>query len=541
MVQGRTGQTIGKLSFLQHMTGRNRVPAARWGVGLALVLSGAVSAAAVCWPFDCWFVQGQALWWLQILALFPLIGLLQGSGSGQQAFARGALFASAWLCATFWWLYVAMHVYGGLPAILTVVAVLLLASILGLYYASAAFLFWKLKAVTPGWSAALFAALWTMAEMARGTWLTGFGWGALAYAHTTGPLSHWVPILGAYSVGALAVWCSATLALIARAGWLQRLTLLLLIMALWLPHGIQSTTSTGDLKVALLQGNIPQDEKFDTGTGVPLALHWYADHMQASQVDLVLAPETAIPLLPQELPDGYWANLKLHVDQANSALLTGIPLGDYTQGYTNSVLALAPGAAEPWRYDKHHLVPFGEFIPPLFKWFTRMMNIPLGDFNRGSIGQPSFAWKGQRVAANICYEDLFGEELGARFIDPALSPTVFANVSNLGWFGNTVAIDQHLQISRMRALEFQRPFLRATNTGATVIMDHQGQVLASLPRLTQGVLEGVVQGRTGTTPFAWWVSRFGLWPVWLLALAILAGAWRFGVPDPAPLGLRRGD
>jgi apolipoprotein N-acyltransferase len=153
-----------------------------------------------------------------------------------------------------------------------------------------------------------------------------------------------------------------------------------------------------------------------------------------------------------------------------------------------------------------------------------MMNIPLGDFNRGAVGQPSFSWKGQRIAPNICYEDLFGEELGARFIDTALAPTVFANVSNLGWFGNSLAIDQHLQISRMRAREFQRPFIRATNTGTTVILDYQGQVQAALPRLTQGVLEGTVEGRSGITPFAWWVARFGLWPLWLLSLAVVAAA-----------------
>jgi apolipoprotein N-acyltransferase len=162
----------------------------------------------------------------------------------------------------------------------------------------------------------------------------------------------------------------------------------------------------------------------------------------------------------------------------------------------------------------------------MFKWFTRMMNIPLGDFNRGAIGQPSFSWKGQRIAPNICYEDLFGEELGARFQDPNKAPTLFANVSNLGWFGDSTAIDQHLQISRMRALEFQRPFVRATNTGATVILNHQGEVLASLPRLTQGVLFGVVEGRDGNTPFAWWVSRMGLWPLWIFAMTIVAWAWR---------------
>jgi apolipoprotein N-acyltransferase len=179
---------------------------------------------------------------------------------------------------------------------------------------------------------------------------------------------------------------------------------------------------------------------------------------------------------------------------------------------------------QPYRYDKHHLVPFGEFIPPMFKWFIRMMNIPLGDFNRGAVGQDSMVWAGQRWAPNICYEDLFGDELAARFIDPAAAPTVLVNISNIGWFGNSVAIDQHLHISRMRALELGRPMLRATNTGPTVIIDHQGQVTHSLPRHTRGVLQGQVQGRSGTTPYAWWAARLGLWPLWGLALAVLGAA-----------------
>ena len=493
---------------------------------MLLALAGGAAATAVCWPFAFWFTTGQPLWWLQILVMASLCFALHRAQSASQAFVRGAAYATGWLCATFWWLFIAMHTYGGLHAALTLIAVLGLAAVLALYYAAACSLFWKLGTSRPAVAAPAFAALWTMSEMARGTWFTGFGWGAMAYAHTSGPLSIWIPVIGAYGVGALAVWCAASLALIDKAGWLQRASLVLLLVAALLPVAYESTTTTGSMSVTLLQGNIPQDEKFDSGTGVPLALTWYADHMQSSHADLVLAPETAIPLLPQDLPDGYWDAMRQQVARGQSALLTGIPLGDYTQGYTNSVIALSPESAEVWRYDKHHLVPFGEFIPPMFKWFTRMMNIPLGDFNRGAVGQPSFAWKGQRIAPNICYEDLFGEELGARFIDPALAPTVFANVSNLGWFGNSTAIDQHLQISRMRALEFQRPFIRATNTGATVIMDHQGHVQAALPRLTQGVLQGVVEGRSGITPFAWWISRFGLWPLWLLSLLIVGLAWR---------------
>ncbi|MES2101166.1 MAG: nitrilase-related carbon-nitrogen hydrolase, partial [Pseudomonadota bacterium] len=171
--------------------------------------------------------------------------------------------------------------------------------------------------------------------------------------------------------------------------------------------------------------------------------------------------------------------------------------------------------------------------------FTELMNIPLGDFNRGPVGASSFAFHGERIGANICYEDLFGEELAARFEDPTNAPTIFANISNIGWFGDTIAITQHLEISRMRTLEFQRPMLRATNTGATAVIDHTGRVTASLPRLTQGVLDGQVQGRTGLTPFAWWASRFGLWPLTLLGLVIVAtaGQRRAAPKRPAhPLG-----
>ena len=510
---------------------------------MVLLACGVGSAWAVCWPFAFGGQQGEPNWYLQILLLIPLLYGVAAARTARRAFARGLVFATAWLGTTFWWLFISLHTYGGLPAALAVAAVLLLATALGLYYALALALWWKWgrntptrstpALSTPAQSATAFAALWTMAEMARGTWLTGFGWGAMGYAQLAGPLQIWIPLVGAYGVAALAVWCAATLALIDRAGWGQRLVLVLLLGAGWLIQTPQFTTSTGSMSAVLLQGNIPQDEKFNSGSGIPQALGWYAEQLQQAQAEhaeLILAPETAIPLLPDELPPGYLQSLQAQT--SNSALLVGIPLGNAEQGYTNSVIALQADSQQAWRYDKHHLVPFGEFIPPLFKWFTRMMNIPLGDFNRGAIGQASFAWKGQRIAPNICYEDLFGEELAARFVDADKAPTIFANVSNLGWFGNSIAIDQHLQISRMRALEFQRPFLRATNTGATAILSYQGQVVASLPRFTVGVLQHEVEGRSGTTPYAWWAARLGLWPLWLLALAVLVWVWR-KAPVPA--------
>ena len=491
-----------------------------WRASLLLITVGAIEAVAICWPFIWGATQGQPVWWLQVSAHVVLYRALLRTSSVAEATRSALLFASGWLIATFWWLYVAMHQFGGLPAALSAGAVVALAVSLGLCYAIACGAWKGLPSTGPGQRAIAFGALWMAAELARGTWLTGFGWGAIGYAHTAGPLVAWVPWVGAYGVAALAAWCAASLAEIVTAGRAQRITLLVLVVGGGLLPSFSFTEANGNLSATLLQGNIPQDEKFDSGTGVPQALRWYAEHLQSQNSDLVLAPETAIPLLPHELPKGYLAAMQAG---GQGALMTGIPLGDYDKGYSNSVIALVPGATEYWRYDKHHLVPFGEFIPPLFKWFTRMMNIPLGDFNRGAVGQPSFPWRGQRIAPNICYEDLFGEELAARFIDPQSAPTVFANVSNLGWFGDTVAIDQHLQISRMRALEFQRPYLRATNTGTTAILDHQGSVVASLPRFTAGVLKGTVEGRTGITPYAWWASRFALWPLWMLVALVMAG------------------
>nr|WP_157400882.1 MULTISPECIES: apolipoprotein N-acyltransferase [Ramlibacter] len=489
-------------------------------LGLAL-LAGLLQAASVAWPGT-----GQPLWWLQLASLTGLAALAHRADGWRRAAGLAWLFATAWLAGTFWWLFISMHVYGGLAAPLAMAAVLGLSAFLGAYYALAVGV-WRALRPGPASAPVLFAALWLTAELLRGTWFTGFPWGASGYAHVDGPLRLLAPWIGAYGIAAVAAGIAAALGV--AVGGTRSPRLLGAPAAAALLAGIAAVVPVagGDagrpLSVALLQGNIPQDEKFEGRTGVPLALAWYGEQLAASSASLVVAPETAIPLLPQQLPEGYFEAMADHFLQGRQAALVGMPLGSYEEGYTNSVVGLQPRAAV-YRFDKHHLVPFGEFIPPLFRWFTDLMNIPLGDFNRGAVGQDSFPWQGQRLAPNVCYEDLFGEELAARFADPAAAPTIFVNVSNIGWFGDSVAIDQHLQISRMRALEFDRPVIRATNTGATAIIDHRADVAKSLPRFTRGVLTGEVQGRTGLTPFAWWASRWGLWPLWLLGLAPVLGA-----------------
>lgn len=493
------------------------------------LVAGSAHAVSIAWPFSDFLglSAGQPIWWLQVLALAVLAWQLGRCADWRTGALLGWLFALAWLTGTFWWLFISMHTYGGLPAALAVLAVLGLAGVLALYYALAGALMVRWRPAGAAAQALLLAALWTLAELARGHWLTGFGWGGGGYAHPDGLLAGYAPWLGVYGVGAVATWLAASLPQVLACSPWQRLAMLavLTVPSVARMDATPFTQSTGKLSVALLQGNIPQDEKFQSGTGVPMALQWYAQQLQQSQAALVVAPETAIPVLPQQLPEGYWEALQARFAQGDQAAMLGLPLDDYKQGYTNSMVAFKPGQAQFWRYDKHHLVPFGEFIPPMFRWFTEMMNIPLGDFNRGSVGQASFEWQGQRLAANICYEDLYGNELAARFAEPALAPTIFINSSNIGWFGNTVAIDQHLGISRARALEFERPFVRATNTGATVVIDHRGQIIAALPRHTQGVLRAQVEGRTGLTPFAWWAARWGLWPLWLLALGVVVAAW----------------
>jgi apolipoprotein N-acyltransferase len=282
-------------------------------------------------------------------------------------------------------------------------------------------------------------------------------------------------------------------------------------------------------QVELLQASIAQTEKFDVVSGVRDALTWYEQRLRQSTQPLVVAPETAIPLLPRHLPDGYWRDLQaLFAARQDRLALVGVPLGDAGQGYTNSVVGMGPAAMPGVRYDKFHLVPFGEFVPPGFAWFVRQMQIPLSEFERGALDQPSLSWQGQRLALNICYEDLFGEELAARFRVPELAPTALVNVSNIAWFGDTVAVDQHLNISRMRAMELERPMLRATNTGATAIIDHQGRVVGMLERFTRGSLVGSYEGRTGLTPFARWAAAWGAWPLWCWTLLVVAWAWLVG-------------
>jgi apolipoprotein N-acyltransferase len=470
----------------------------------------------------------RTAWWPLQLACTAALASLVWRAAPARAAALGWAYSVGWLGAGVWWLFISMHRYGHLPAALAAVAVFALAAALSLYLAAAMAAVARWRSGVWWRDSALFGAAWLLAELAR-TWLfTGFPWLASGYAHVDSPLAMLAPWLGVLGIGAVAAGLAALLSHALSAPRASALALALLAAAAWTGPTAHSRADA-TIHVSLLQSNVPQDEKFVLEQ-LPATLTWLGDTLRAARGALVVAPETAIPLLPSqlnELAPGYLQGLIDHFGQPGRAALIGVPLGDYTRGYSNSVIGLTQGAEAPYRYDKQHLVPFGEFIPTGFRWFTELMDIPLGDFMRGVRTPPSFTFGGVRWAPNICYEDLYGDELALRFADESSAPTALVNLSNIAWFGDTIAVDQHLNISRMRALEFQRPMLRATNTGATAVIDHQGRVVAQLAPFTRGVLDAPVQGRTGLTPYAWWASRLGLWPYLAVALAIVVfSAWQ---------------
>jgi apolipoprotein N-acyltransferase len=265
--------------------------------------------------------------------------------------------------------------------------------------------------------------------------------------------------------------------------------------------------------VSLVQGNIPQELKFVDGR-YESTLATYARLVEGSAGRLIVLPEIAIPRFLHEVAPDYIARLKRVAVARNGDLLVGAPVLETDRRYYNAVVSL--GASPTQGYAKSHLVPFGEFVPPGFGWIVTVLTIPLSDFARGTDSQRPLQLAGQRVAPNICYEDAFGTEI----IRQLPEATLLVNVSNVAWFGDSLAPAQHLRIARMRSVETGRTMLRATNTGVTAIVDPRGAVVARLPSFTEGVLEGRVQGYAGATPYV----RLGDLPVVAGAALIAAAA-----------------
>ncbi len=278
------------------------------------------------------------------------------------------------------------------------------------------------------------------------------------------------------------------------------------------------------LSVRLVQGNVPQDQKFNPAK-VEDALRMYHGAVTAAPADLIATPETAVTLFPHQLPAEYLSSLTRFAVASNSHVLLGLPLLERPSQVANSAVGFAPRDGAPvYRYDKHHLVPFGESTPDGLHWLVATMAIPLGDMQRGAPVQAPFPVRDQLVLPNICYEDLFGEEIADQLATAQRAgqqpASILINMSNLAWFGDSTAMAQHLQISQMRSLETGRPMLRAGNTGGTAVIDGRGNVASQLAPYTRATLAATVQGMAGMTPYI----LFGNKLILGIAALALAGA-----------------
>jgi len=488
--------------------------------------------------------------WLQLAIFVFFFAWLTRSTGWKSAALTGWVFGFGNFVTGVWWLYVSMHDYGGMPAPLAGAALALFSLYLAVYPALAAGV-WSFCAgharngaaddrqpFSPTWHGALaFASAWAIGEWLRGTVFTGFPWLATGYAQVDGPFAGFAPVAGVYGVGwmvaltaALIVQallasispgsasepCNAATPGAAASGHTtpRRVpsiavpagaALALIVIGLLLPLVQWTTPANAPLSVRLLQGNVKQEMKFEEA-GMRAAIDQYQQMITAQPADLIVTPETAIPVLAQQLPTPLAAAIREFSDSTGSAILFGALGGTITPegqvvDYTNSLFGVTPGSRDIYRYDKHHLVPFGEFVPWGFRWFVNLMRIPLGDFFRGAPVQKPFMVHNQPVAADICYEDIFGEEIARTLRENSTPAGVLVNSTNLAWFGDTIALDQHLQIARMRALETGRPMLRATNTGMTAAIDADGRVIGRLAPYTVGSLDVKVQGTSGNTPY----------------------------------------
>lgn len=454
-----------------------------------------------------------------------LLFLLWLDVTPRRALWRGWLFGVGQFGVGVSWVYVAIHDFGhsGIPLALFLTSLfcgVMTLFPMGLGYVAARFL------RGPDWLrlAVLFPAAWTLLEWLRGWILTGFPWLNLGYSQIDAPLRGLAPLFGVYGVS-LAVVVSSGLILIPLRDTSRRQQLAAagLFWVLWLGAWgltrIEWTEAAGEpFKVALVQGNIPQATKWNPDA-VQRTLDLYAGlTRQHWDSRLILWPEAAITVFYHEVAGDYLPALAREARTHGTDIVLGIPVREPgTRRYFNSLLALSD---RPGFYHKRHLVPFGDYLPleDFLRGLIRFFDLPMSGFSSGPEGQPLLQAAGQKLASAICYEDIFGEELIAALPEA----TLLVNATNNAWYGNSLAPHQHLEMSRLRALETGRYMLRVTTNGVSAIIDQHGKIRGRSPQFETHVLSGEAVPHSGATPYV----RLGNWPVVsLLGLLLLVAVW----------------
>jgi apolipoprotein N-acyltransferase len=486
-----------------------RVDRWRWGLATA---SGLVSALAFPpWDFG----------WLAYVGWAPLLVGLQGVRP-REAAGLGYAAGLAFYLATIWWVINTMTTYGRMPLALSAAALGLLAAVLAGYTASFAWLL-ALGRARLGLPAcampAVAAALWTALEFLRTYLFSGFPWALLGYTQYRQPTVRLLAAAtGVYGVSALVLLVNAALAAAlvsfpnARvgAGRLRGLLppLALAALAAVVPAayawGVWRDVADGPaLRVGVLQGNIDQSVKWDRGHQVR-TLETYerlARRAAAERPALIVWPETAVPFFLRREPQ-LGPRVHAFVAQTGVPMVIGSPDAGADGLLYNSAFLLGADGQIRGRYDKRHLVPFGEYVPlqSVFFFLDKLVE-GIGDFGRGR-NATVFAGVGPRFSVTICYEAIFPGEVrefvrgGAEFL---------VNITNDAWFGRSGAPYQHLAMAAMRAVENGSYLVRSANTGVSAVIAPTGAILSQTPLFVEAAVVETIRPRRGETPY----TRYG--------------------------------
>lgn len=480
--------------------------------GDAAVLAGGSLLPLAFAPFGLWPIA-----FISIALLF----LAWLDNTPKQAFWRGWLFGIGMFGFGVSWVHISMHYFGGVSIPLSMFLTGLFVLFFALFPATVGYLARKMFPMLGNNHAIQliisFPVLWVFFEWVRSWVLTGFPWLNLGYGQIDSPLSGYAPLWGIYGIS-LAVTVSAGLVItswVDRAAWKKYIPLLVFI---WLfPLGLKNidwSEPTGEpITVSMIQGNIPQDQKWLPEQRKPqLELYYQLSQKNWGTSDLIIWPETAIPALHHQA-ESFLKGLAQEARMNSSELLIGIPVYDKQEDvYYNTMLTL--GNDESF-YQKQHLVPFGEYLPlpGLFQHFVDYFSIPMSNFSSGTSEKPILHVAGHKAGISICYEDVFGEEV----IMALPEASFLINASNDAWFGDSIAPHQHLEIARMRSLETGRYMLRSTNTGVSAVIDPKGKIVAESPQFETHVLTHTIQPMRGASVYV----VFGNIPIIFILFAMI--------------------